>query len=758
MVDAGNHLRRALIRQWLVLLSVLGGGAAVIGTNLYQEYRLVHATEQERLLAQTRVMEQNLARQLDATHRTLRRLLAELPTSQRFDKASHLAARLVALEEAMPGVRTLVVVDAAGVIRLSNRPKLLGVDVSAREYFIAARRHRDPARLMLTHPYRTVLGVFAMNLVQVIPGPDGEFRGLIAATLEPDYFATLMNSVRYAPDMWSAIAHGDGPLFLMAPERRELVGVSLAKPGSFFTRHINAGLVETVFDGTVYTTGERRMMAQRTVRPENVPLDNVLVVAASRELNAIFASWRTHLEVQVGVFLFLTLAAVLGLASWQRVSGRHALERQAARRDLEASHQRFERMAGAVPCLLYDYAIDADGRDRFLYLSARCEELLEIPAADLLADIDRFWSLVHPGDIDRMQAERDSANREGRFFFSEIRLVLPSGRVKWVQVSSRPSPSNSETFAVWSGFIIDVTERKTAELAVTQREHQLRTLVASMSDLVMVVDTSGRITEFHWPSDWTGPRPDPDAYLGRDYASVLPEPMAQAFAHAITGIMAGESSSSVDVVFAFEGRERRLHAAFSALDDGVGWPRGFLCIARDLTERLLFEDELRRLASTDFLTGVVNRRAFVERLTQELDRVRRFTEPACLLMLDIDHFKDVNDRLGHAAGDEVLRHLATTAVDSLRRIDLFGRLGGEEFGVLLPGTDIDGACDFAERLRCRIEASPATTTRGPVGLTVSLGVATLDAADPDADAVLARADAALYRAKVAGRNRVERSA
>ena len=175
----------------------------------------------------------------------------------------------------------------------------------------------------------------------------------------------------------------------------------------------------------------------------------------------------------------------------------------------------------------------------------------------------------------------------------------------------------------------------------------------------------------------------------------------------------------------------------------------------DISERKAMQQELARLATTDPLTGVANRRRFLDQLEAELARSKRFATPAALLMIDIDWFKKVNDTHGHAVGDAVLKHLAELSRRRLRRIDLFGRLGGEEFGILLPGTDGAGAWQFADRFRRDVAETPLQNGEGPIPITISIGVAQFDPDDVTADGILARADAALYRAKEGGRNRVE---
>ncbi|XLZ68061.1 CHASE domain-containing protein [Massilia sp. SR12] len=176
----------------------------------------------------------------------------------------------------------------------------------------------------------------------------------------------------------------------------------------------------------------------------------------------------------------------------------------------------------------------------------------------------------------------------------------------------------------------------------------------------------------------------------------------------------------------------------------------------DSTERKRLNDELVQLATTDFLTGLPNRREFMARLESEQARLQRDVGGhAAVLMLDIDHFKDINDAHGHDWGDAVLRHLAGLMRDSQRKIDMLGRVGGEEFAILLPGADMEAARTFAERLRQRIADTPLQHQGSSVAVTVSIGMAGMAAADPCGDAALVRADHALYRAKRGGRNRVE---
>ncbi len=179
-------------------------------------------------------------------------------------------------------------------------------------------------------------------------------------------------------------------------------------------------------------------------------------------------------------------------------------------------------------------------------------------------------------------------------------------------------------------------------------------------------------------------------------------------------------------------------------------------LQQEVALRRQLEETARVQARTDELTGLPNRRRFFELAEREMVRAQRYSAPLAVVMLDLDHFKEINDNHGHATGDQVLRAVGDCCRDVLRTNDVVGRLGGEEFAIMLPATTLEGAQLFAERLRetiteCRI-GLPGLELR----LTATLGVAACEPGETTTmDELLARADAALYRGKAAGRNRVE---
>jgi len=200
-------------------------------------------------------------------------------------------------------------------------------------------------------------------------------------------------------------------------------------------------------------------------------------------------------------------------------------------------------------------------------------------------------------------------------------------------------------------------------------------------------------------------------------------------------------------------RWRQGDAKPRRLPEGATVWHGFIT---DITERKRIESELQELATTDGLTRLANRRHFMSCLEAHFAYLRRTNGlPAAILMFDLDHFKAINDRWGHAVGDEALRHFASILQMELRAADMAGRLGGEEFAVLLTLADLEGAYVVGQRIQHRLASQLLTHGQETIPLTVSIGVTELRMDDADTEVALSRSDQALYRAKENGRNRIE---
>ncbi|EME70184.1 GGDEF domain-containing protein [Paramagnetospirillum caucaseum] len=300
---------------------------------------------------------------------------------------------------------------------------------------------------------------------------------------------------------------------------------------------------------------------------------------------------------------------------------------------------------------------------------------------------------------------------------------------------------------------------RTRELA-EQRSHavQARAFVESLLEAVpnplWWKDTDGRylgyngaFREMHGiaAADWLG-RTTAEM-VNSDFATISAKADLRAIAEtgrvqfeAHLEVAAGKALDVVVNKTVWRGRDKR--------------PEGVIGVMLDITDRKRMEAELRRLATTDVLTGAFNRRHFMELAGAEVDRARRHGRPLVALMLDIDHFKRVNDTYGHPVGDVAIKALSDTCAQVIRHEDVLGRLGGEEFAIVLTETDLDGALQVAERLRQAIAAIRIPVEAGTVAFTISIGTAERLETDSTIDAMLSRADMALYAAKRSGRNRV----
>jgi diguanylate cyclase (GGDEF)-like protein/PAS domain S-box-containing protein len=206
--------------------------------------------------------------------------------------------------------------------------------------------------------------------------------------------------------------------------------------------------------------------------------------------------------------------------------------------------------------------------------------------------------------------------------------------------------------------------------------------------------------------------------------------------------------------FSKKGNEYWVDLSILPLPDKNGKISHFAAIQRDITDYKKLEQDLQILCRTDPLTTAANRRAFNEIISQEFSRFKRSQKEYALVMIDLDHFKSINDQHGHGAGDRVLIEVTERCKDNLRVHDIIARLGGEEFCILLPYTNLEQAHNVAERLRQKIEVMPIISDGNRIKVTVSVGISLVSEGDSDGHDAIERADKKLLEAKSLGRNRV----
>lgn len=325
--------------QWKLLLGVLAFFAALVATSLYYERQTLIADQQQRLAAEARVVDENIIRQIEGVGNALTSVLGDLAYLEGLgDEAAAIGRRLKALSAAMPGVRTMNVLDANGHVIASNRDELVGVDLSGRDYFLMVAEAPEEGALYLSRPFETLLGAYSMNLLRVATDTQGSLAWAATATLDPEFFKVLLSSVRYAEDVWVALAHVEGVLALHLPERAGVIGANLKTPGSLFSRHLESGQRATVLSGGLKTTGEAAWMAQRTITAPEMSLRGALVVAVARSPDAALSEWRY--VAAMGATLVLLVCVVASVGLWQVQLSRDKMKRvlaeeEAVRRQAE---------------------------------------------------------------------------------------------------------------------------------------------------------------------------------------------------------------------------------------------------------------------------------------------------------------------------------------------------------------------------------------------------------------------------------------
>jgi diguanylate cyclase (GGDEF)-like protein/PAS domain S-box-containing protein len=296
-------------------------------------------------------------------------------------------------------------------------------------------------------------------------------------------------------------------------------------------------------------------------------------------------------------------------------------------------------------------------------------------------------------------------------------------------------------------------ERQQVENALKTSQTQLRTIADSLPVLIAQIGLDQHYLFVNKTcADWLGV--EPNQAVGKHISQVLGEPRYALVRESIDRALAGEQISIDQELEYKNGAIRFVHASYIPHRDEHGQVDSYFELSEDITARKEMEQRLHQLATTDGLTGLHNRRHFIERGKEEILRAARYETALCLLSIDVDHFKAINDSQGHAMGDRVLQQLGASLSKILRKVDIVGRLGGEEFSVLLPNTSLDEGAIIAERTRQTIERLLFKIDDGELHITVSIGVASFHPNAPDLDDLLKNADIALYQAKERGRNRI----
>ncbi|MGE4440618.1 MAG: diguanylate cyclase [Desulfomicrobium sp.] len=386
------------IRNFYIEWLIYGVCSVILGVLLFvianREHRHVSEREKERLLAVSSITDYMLTQQFERIAVTLGGVRRSMTPGWelRPDTGFIVSERLKTLSSAMNSVRSISIIDVSGRIVFSNLDALVGQDASQRDYFLVPQKNPENETLYVSPPFRASTDVWTMTLTRIITGRDGEFAGVISASLDVQFFASLINAVRYAPSTWTRLVHGAGKVFIWQPGGDEMAGLDLSVPGTFFSSHLRSGELGSFFEGISYSANEQSMLMLRTIRPEGLHMDHPLVFGIGRGKAAIFADWRRSVQMYA---LFYLIAFVVGSAwllatqRWWRKAEHEVIRVGAQLKSLRTELESFFSIAPDMMGI-------ADPSGRCVKVNPAWKKLMGYDSGEL--EGTRYFDLCHPED------------------------------------------------------------------------------------------------------------------------------------------------------------------------------------------------------------------------------------------------------------------------------------------------------------------------------------------------------------------------
>jgi diguanylate cyclase (GGDEF)-like protein/PAS domain S-box-containing protein len=428
--------------------------------------------------------------------------------------------------------------------------------------------------------------------------------------------------------------------------------------------------------------------------------------------------------------------------------------------ELAETESRYRTLIETIPAVTYIGEWDELGT--FVYVSPQIEQLLGFAASRWVGETSLWEDQIHPDDFDRVMAETRYAFREEKSFDCEYRMIAADGRVVWVWEHDTVIRDEQGRPRLTQGIITDVTATRIAEAALAESEKRNRAVIGALEEGLLIYGTDGRVLSCN------------DAAV-RIFGARSKEELTEMGVGARGVTMTFEDGTVVSRENSTAGQalesglrqpERVVHfereegwelwatvGSHPIFREGESRPYGVVSVFTDITERRRAQEQIAFLAYHDSLTKLPNRALLDEHLSLGLARARRAGSSVALLYVDLDDFKAVNDSLGHAAGDELLKRIAVRLKAVVRSTDLLARQGGDEFLILLTDLDSDpraGAEAAAKQVETALlEPFHLADAEFEVGASIGISIYPDDAAD--ADTLLRHADAAMYEVKQAGR-------
>ena len=727
-----NRTKQALIAVWVILAACI----AFLIADLANSRRLVEARVSDQAVSYVRLIEQHASAAFDRSNMALAGVIdhlrpGEMTVGGRLPekRRSEIDALLLLHQQRTTGLGSIYFANAEGKIVAHSMGAVAAVDVSDRTHFQTLKREPRTVFAVSEAVLGRVTNTWGVNLGRRVDLPDGSFGGMLNATLELDEnFTNFYASLPLGKDSAITLRDPENRLLVRHPVVAEKLGQPVATSGWIRDRLL-AGDNEGVITIASNIDGIERVFAFH--RLANYPI----YAAIGLSLDEALAGWRTERNA-------LALGALLLVAAGFYIT--LVLRRnQRAEQELAESEAKFRGLAeqSLVGFALY-------GERGIQYANPGCARIFGYAASE----IDQFSLLDLIAEKDRARVAGEMRDRlsgvvaQGHYTFQGLRK---DRSVIEIEVYSNRMLVEGKPAVVV--VLVDITERRRAQAALESESLRNRMLLRNASDGICILDAGGRTLDVS------------DAFcdmLGYSREALLGMNVAQwdlRWSSDAGREELGRLLQSTTLTTMFESTHRRKDGSvFDVEIHSIGFELEaeamLFMSSRDISERKRTQEQLRYQAHYDAVTGVTNRSLFYDRLTQGIGLARRERYELALLFIDLDRFKGVNDTLGHAAGDEVLRITAARVRHLLRESDTLARIGGDEFTVILPliANRDDAAAVAAkivEALAVPFQLGDFHASAREVSIACSVGIAIFPDDADSPDRLVVAADAAMYEAK-----------
>ncbi len=683
-------------------------------------------------------LEQTLQGQLDAVNLVLQVSASEISRqhSRRALNPQSISDFLDAQRKTFGKVEILRATNARGDVISGIDDLSTPLNISDRGYFTSLRD--DPKAVMLintpliSRTSKQWIWVFARR----INAPDGSFLGIV-------YGAKTVESIN---QLFTQLGLRESNLISLRDADKQLIAQYIA-PDRYFSPGDNDAMepsqemaLKDNPDEGHYSCSESHIdgIARDHVYRRNTHYGFLVDVGINRRV--AYSAWRQQ-AVLIGGFslasIFVLMVSVFHISrGWRR---------QEASLDALATSQAMLEDAQKIASISsYSYDLQTDNWNG----TGAIREILGIEP-DFPTDSQGWLSLIAPEYREKLRLRLNAAVEQGVPFNEEYPVISrKNGQVHWLHHRAAVQADLDGKPTLIFGALQDITERKRTEDALRDGNEILQSILSTTLDGVWRLDGQGKIIDVNQACcEMTGY--SREELLRMRVSEVDAMRSAQDVLDRIQYV--AENGQAL-----FDTRLRRKDGSFVDVEVSASYRniRGGQVVAfmRDITERKRIEEELQRMATTDGLTGVLNRRHFMLLAEREYARALRMKLEMAVVLIDIDHFKEINDHYGHAAGDQAILALVDVFKVSIRQIDVFARLGGDEFVLLLPGSTTEQAVHVLKRVQLALQLCQVDSAEGSFAVTISAGVTSLLSENDSLSGMLERADQALYEAKESGRN------